>query len=96
MKLIQLTNYHATFKISFNCVKYIVQLFENISCNSERMSISLKHACLLLFFCCFLIRNRIGLRVQSPREDLRRAPLPPRPPDSPVPYLIFPVYTSSS
>ena len=45
MILIQLSKYHATFKMSFNFVKYIVQLskygttFRNISYNSGRMYI---------------------------------------------------------
>ena len=41
MIFIQLAKYHATFKISFNFLKYIMQLskyrstFLNISCNSQ-------------------------------------------------------------
>ena len=44
---IQLAKYHATFKISFNLVKYTVQLlkygakFRTISCNSEKRKLSL-------------------------------------------------------
>ena len=49
MILIQLTKYHATFKIVFNFVKYIMQLpkygatFRNISCNSGRVYIFWEH-----------------------------------------------------
>ena len=49
MILIQLTKYHATFKILFNSIKYIVQLlkygatFRNISYNSGRMYIFWEH-----------------------------------------------------
>ena len=49
MILIQLTKYHATFKILFNFVKYMVQLskysatLRNISYNSGRMYIFWEH-----------------------------------------------------
>ena len=49
MIIIQLSKYHATFKISFNLVKYIVQLskygttFINISYSSGRVYIFWEH-----------------------------------------------------